>query len=481
MPSVYGDTVNHFRAKLDYSTSQSNTAVSITAAAYMCSVAWGFDVSYVTSTVTINGSSSSTTTGFYSANGATVEKSMVSKTVSVSRGTSAKTVSLSAVVNNHSGYMNGTSTASATVTIPALPSYSVTYDANGGTGAPSSQTKWYGTTLTLSSTRPTREGYTFLSWNTSASGTGTSYAPGASYTANAALMLYAQWEQDYVAPAVTSASAYRVASSGSTAEDVSGAYAYASFSWAVDTTLTSGNTASSVTLAYRASGASSWTSMTASGTTSGTSGTVYGWFEADGGTSYEVRVSVTDTSGADGSTTTLTRSVGVASVPLSVGSAGRAVGILSAAPEEGLAIGGASVTLHDPEAGTSESWAMADLIALLSESSGMLSLTDATAYDSSFAPQWVMRGGWVQLMGRVATATADAVICTIPSDLIHPDDVPPSGVNRNFLGMANTNVSGQYYCNVYINSSRQLVAANACTLLDLSGVRFRSADLYSGS
>lgn len=366
MPSVYGDTVNHFRAKLDYSTSQSNTAVSITAAAYMCSVAWGFDVSYVTSTVTINGSSSSTTTGFYSANGATVEKSMVSKTVSVSRGTSAKTVSLSAVVNNHSGYMNGTSTASATVTIPALSSYSVTYDANGGTGAPSSQTKWYGTTLTLSSTRPTREGYTFLSWNTSASGTGTSYAPGASYTANAALTLYAQWEQDYVAPAVTAASAYRVASSGSTAEYVSGAYAYASFSWAVDTTLTSGNTASSVTLAYRASGASSWTSMTASGTTSGTSGTVYGWFEADEGTSYEVRVSVTDTSGADGSTTTLTRSVGVASVPLSVGSAGRAVGILSTAPEEGLAIGGASVTLHDPEAGTSESWAMADLIALLS-------------------------------------------------------------------------------------------------------------------
>lgn len=346
MPSVYGDTVNHFRAKLDYSTSQSNTAVSITAAAYMCSVAWGFDVSYVTSTVTINGSSSSTTTGFYSANGATVEKSMVSKTVSVSRGTSAKTVSLSAVVNNHSGYMNGTSTASATVTIPALSSYSVTYDANGGTGAPSSQTKWYGTTLTLSSTRPTREGYTFLSWNTSASGTGTSYAPGASYTANAALTLYAQWEQDYVAPSVTAASAYRVASSGSTAEDVSGAYAYASFSWAVDTTLTSGNTASSVTLAHRASGASSWTSMTASGTTSGTSGTVYGWFEADEGTSYEVRVSVTDTSGADGSTATLTRTVGVASVPLSMGSAGRAVGILSVAPEEGLAIGGASVGIN---------------------------------------------------------------------------------------------------------------------------------------
>ena len=35
--------------------------------------------------------------------------------------------------------------------------YTVSYDANGGTGSPSSQTKTYGQTLTLSSTMPTRE------------------------------------------------------------------------------------------------------------------------------------------------------------------------------------------------------------------------------------------------------------------------------------------------------------------------------------
>ena len=71
--------------------------------------------------------------------------------------------------------------------------YSVTYDANGGTGAPSKQTKTYGTALTLSSAKPTRTGYTFKGWATSGSGS-VAYQPGDSYTANAAVTLYAVWE-----------------------------------------------------------------------------------------------------------------------------------------------------------------------------------------------------------------------------------------------------------------------------------------------
>lgn len=71
--------------------------------------------------------------------------------------------------------------------------YKITYNANGGSGAPSNQTKTYGTALTLSSTKPTRAGYTFKGWNTKADGSGTSYASGASYTDNKALTLYAVW------------------------------------------------------------------------------------------------------------------------------------------------------------------------------------------------------------------------------------------------------------------------------------------------
>ncbi len=71
--------------------------------------------------------------------------------------------------------------------------YAVRYNANGGSGAPGTQTKIYGTNLILSSTIPTREGYTFKSWNTNADGSGTAYSAGGTYSANTGVTLYAQW------------------------------------------------------------------------------------------------------------------------------------------------------------------------------------------------------------------------------------------------------------------------------------------------
>ena len=72
-------------------------------------------------------------------------------------------------------------------------SYTISYNANGGSGAPGSQTKTHGTDLTLSSTKPTRNGYKFSKWTTGKDGSGTCYAPGATYNANASITLYAQW------------------------------------------------------------------------------------------------------------------------------------------------------------------------------------------------------------------------------------------------------------------------------------------------
>ena len=86
-----------------------------------------------------------------------------------------------------------------TEVIPALPiTYTVSYDANGGSGAPASQTKTKDVALTLSSTKPTRTGYKFLGWAASKTATSAQYQPGGSYTANAAVTLYAVWkENDY--------------------------------------------------------------------------------------------------------------------------------------------------------------------------------------------------------------------------------------------------------------------------------------------
>ena len=84
---------------------------------------------------------------------------------------------------------NHTLTASWT----ANPTYTLTYNANGGSGAPSSQT---GTTLTIRSTTPTRSGYTFKGWSKSSSATSASYSAGGSITLSSNTTLYAVWEQN---------------------------------------------------------------------------------------------------------------------------------------------------------------------------------------------------------------------------------------------------------------------------------------------
>lgn len=71
--------------------------------------------------------------------------------------------------------------------------YDVTYNANGGTGAPAPQKKVHGTALPLSTVIPTRIGYKFVGWATSATSTTIAYRPGEPYQLNAPLTLYAIW------------------------------------------------------------------------------------------------------------------------------------------------------------------------------------------------------------------------------------------------------------------------------------------------
>ena len=80
------------------------------------------------------------------------------------------------------------------ITVKAKPSYNITFNANGGSGEPSSQTKWYGETLALSSTKPTKTGYIFKGWSTSSSATSATYSAGGSYTDNKKATLYAVWQ-----------------------------------------------------------------------------------------------------------------------------------------------------------------------------------------------------------------------------------------------------------------------------------------------
>lgn len=130
--------------------------------------------------------------------------------------------------------------------IPEEPeSFTVSYNANGGSGAPAAQTKILNTPLTLSSVRPTHADdvfrftltgngnggvtktsnatttttYPFLGWSTSVNGS-VEYQPGGTYTANQNVTLYAVWDTS------TSSSNNTVGSLGTTtrASSANGTY-----------------------------------------------------------------------------------------------------------------------------------------------------------------------------------------------------------------------------------------------------------------
>lgn len=109
-------------------------------------------------------------------------------------GSASKTITVSFKNFNTDNGDSATKSVSLSVTVPAWTSYTIKYNANGGTGAPGNQTKWKDQTLTLSSTKPTRTGYSFLGWSTSSTATSATYSAGGSYTSNAAATLYAVWK-----------------------------------------------------------------------------------------------------------------------------------------------------------------------------------------------------------------------------------------------------------------------------------------------
>ena len=84
-----------------------------------------------------------------------------------------------------------------TVTV-ACPTYhanvTISYDANGGSGKPASQTKIYGTNLTLRTEVPTRNGYTFMGWASTNTAKVAEWQPGGVLSAEGARTLYAIWK-----------------------------------------------------------------------------------------------------------------------------------------------------------------------------------------------------------------------------------------------------------------------------------------------
>ena len=163
-----------------------------------------------------------------------------------------KTLTLSSTIPTRTGYIFKGWSASSTATSASWSAgssytkndpiilyavweaitYTVSYDANGGFGAPGSQIKTHGQDLTLSTVVPTRTNYTFKGWGTSASAESATYSAGGTYSTDEAITLYAVWELAYVPPRITSFIAYRVNDDLLEADD--GTLCSCSFVWRTD-------------------------------------------------------------------------------------------------------------------------------------------------------------------------------------------------------------------------------------------------------
>lgn len=193
-------------------------------------------------------------------------------------------------------------TANASVTLYAVwkaNTYTVSYNANGGSGAPSSQTKTYDVALTLSSTKPTRTNYNFIGWGTSASATSATYSAGGTYTTNASATLYAVWSLAYTKPRISGLSADRCDSAG--AINDSGTYALVKCSWATDQDV------ESITIDYKLTSETDWTTACtlASSNLSGDISQIIGDGSFNEDRTYDIRVVVTDANGSSTKPTVL--------------------------------------------------------------------------------------------------------------------------------------------------------------------------------
>ena len=364
MTRYLGPVVNHWRCGLDEGHSLDEVKADFSCVVFFQSQAWGFSIDYNNFYVSINGNKASGSNArIRIGSGQTVDVGCLRHNVTVYRTHSDQDIWVEGQFNNTSGYMNGSSTAGGWVRVPKKSNWAVTYNANGGSGAPGNQTKWYGEDLTLQAAQPVRTGHNFAGWATSASGPvayypsgrytnnsavnlyakwnphtytvsynanggsgapgnqtktygqnltlssvrpyrqnysfkgwatspsgGVAYQPGSTYSGNSGVTLYAVWELAWLAPRITNLQATRCDSSGTLTEE--GQYAKVTFNWATDRTV------SSIKIACNG--------VTTNASGSGTSGSVsmvIGNNALSTESAYSVTITITDAVG-DGSMST---------------------------------------------------------------------------------------------------------------------------------------------------------------------------------
>lgn len=327
--TVYGPTVNHWRSWLSYELSDGPDYIDVTVRAGPEAVAWGFNIRSLTTYVKCTQwrNEVSYTGSFYSPTGGNGYATHINQTFRIAKDHDTWHPTISFRCVNSSGYMNGTSSSSTTFTMGPKTSYTVSYNANGGSGAPGSQTKWHGETLALSGSRPTRANYTFQGWATSANGA-VAYQPGASYTANSGATLYAVWKLAHIPPSLSNFSAQRCTSSGTVSD--TGTYIRVSANYKADTTTNSANKITSAVVGWGSSSTSSNPNAA-----SGTFTLIVGSNGINTGNSYTVTLKITDSNGQSAQVSTV---VGPAFALMDVDGANKGIAFGRMCPGTGVYI-----------------------------------------------------------------------------------------------------------------------------------------------
>ena len=316
-------------------TSQNNTSVTISCTAAIQTVnGYHYAGLTVRGSAGVNGQWANVDRSGVSVNpGQNVN--MATKTLTIAKTKSVQSIACGGEIRV-TGFAAGVSGATMTVSVPALASHKVTYNANGGTGAPAAQTKWYGEALTLSSAKPTRPNYVFQGWATS-SGGAVAYQPGGRYGSDANLTLYAVWKLATKPPTIPAFTAQRVDADGNPSE--SGTRVQLAVTYKCDTAGDSSNAVQSLKVAVQSGATWAEQTVSASGAT-GTARAVLDGLSAD--SAWRFRATVKDKYGTVTSYTT----VGPQRFLLDFSADGRGIGIGVGAPAEGVAINGSPVTVN---------------------------------------------------------------------------------------------------------------------------------------
>ncbi|MBO5630385.1 MAG: InlB B-repeat-containing protein [Aeriscardovia sp.] len=334
--TFYSTASSGFRCRCDYNVSSTNTTTTVSGTIYLQhngaaqSMALGWVAGIGWGNYSTDDYISVTTAEVTSVAKHTSWTNVKSTTFSFpySNSHSASTVYLIIATGN---VLVNKGIARNAVTIPAKPSYAVTYYSYNGT-VWANDTKYYNETYRLLRSTPTRSGYVFDRWNTQADGSGTDYAAYSTYTTNEPLALYAQW---YAVPTISSLTVVRCDAQGQ--EDSDGHCALVTCVWSI------ASETATVTGKITPQGGTQTAFAFSEGST-GTSGTAIAIISANNGleidpdTQYVVEVTATNNAYSSATTSVneiLTRAYFV----MDFKAGGLGVGIGRAAPTNGLEIG----------------------------------------------------------------------------------------------------------------------------------------------